>query len=278
MTKDLFIQPFVKWVGGKRQLFNEIETRVKRAGHYSTYYEPFLGGGAVLLGIQPKKAIVNDFNTELINAYLAIKDDVDSLIKELRHLHNTEEDFYKIRVLDRQNDYIEMSNISKAARLIYLNKTCYNGLYRVNQQGYFNSPYGHYKNPNIVNEVTLRHLSNYFNKNSITFKSGDFEKALKGIRKGALVYLDPPYAPLTTTANFTGYTAGGFGVDDQIRLAKACERMNSHDVKFILSNANVPLIEELYKDFNKEVVLAKRNVNSVATKRGDVEEVIITNF
>lgn len=278
MTKDLFIQPFVKWVGGKRQLFDEIKIRIKKAGHYSTYYEPFLGGGAVLLGIQPKKAIVNDFNVELINAYLVIKNDVDSLIEELSRYPNTEEDFYKIRSLDRQSGYTNISNISKAARLIYLNKTCYNGLYRVNQQGYFNSPYGHYKNPNIVNEITLRHLSNYFNKNNITFKSGDFEEALKGVRKGALVYLDPPYAPLTTTANFTGYTAGGFDVGDQIRLAKICEKMNNHGVKFILSNANVPLIEELYKDFNKEIVLAKRNVNSVATKRGNVEEVIITNF
>lgn len=278
MVKDIFIKPFVKWVGGKRQLLPEIQKKITAAGHYTKYYEPFLGGGAVLLNLQPKTAIVNDYNEELINAYIVIRDEVDPLIRTLKTYKNEKDFFYNIRSLDRKPEYAALSNIDKAARLIYLNKTCFNGLYRVNQQGFFNSPFGYYKNPNIVNEVVLRHLSNYLKLNDIKFLSGDFEQSLKGIRKGALVYFDPPYAPITSTSNFTGYTAGGFGEDDQRRLADVCKKLNEKGVKFILSNSNVPLIDSLYNDFNKSIVLAKRNVNSDANKRGDTEEVLITNF
>lgn len=274
------IKPFVKWVGGKRQLLPEIQERVPY--RYTTYYEPFVGGGAVFLNEQPKKAVLNDFNEELINTYKVIQNDVEDLIKELKiHAeHNSEDYFYKIRALDRKSEYTELSLVKKAARLIYLNKTCYNGLYRVNQAGFFNTPFGRYKNPNIVNKYALRTLNKYFNNNDITFKSGDFEEALKGIRKEAFVYLDPPYAPLSTTANYTGYTLAGFSTEDQIRLKNQCDKLNEKGVNFLLSNSNVPLIRDLYdeKDYKIEIVGAKRSVNSKGYKRGEVEEVLIRNY
>lgn len=276
--KDAFVKPFVKWVGGKHQLLPEIRQRIRDAGYYTAYYEPFLGGGAVLFDLMPKKAIVNDFNSDLINTYVVIKNNVDDLIDVLKKYKNTEKEFYHIRSLDREKEYANFSDIEKAARLIYLNKTCYNGLYRVNSQGFFNSPFGHYKNPNIVNEVVLRHVSKYLNENQIIFKSEDFEDTLKEIKKNSLVYFDPPYATDSDTANFTGYTVGGFSDKDQQRLAETCVQLDKKGVKFIVSNSNVALINDLYKNFNVSVVLAKRSVNSNAKKRGDVEEVLITNY
>lgn len=279
MVKE-FAKPFVKWVGGKRQLLPEISKRVPKKSSISTYYEPFLGGGAVFLSMQPKKAIVNDYNSELINAYKVIQNDVEGLINHLKIHKNEEEYFYHLREQDRESDYKNWSDIEKASRLIYLNKTCYNGLYRVNSQGYFNTPFGKYKNPNIVNEYVLRELHSYFNNSSITFLNEDFEESLKYIRKGAFVYFDPPYASVSSTSNFTGYTAGGFGEDEQKRLRGLCDTLNSKGVKFMISNANVDLIQELYadRDYNIDIIGAKRSVNSVAKKRGEVEEVLIYNY
>lgn len=272
------IQPFVKWVGGKRQLITKIDELAPRKGSYARYYEPFLGGGAVLFNTQPNRATVNDFNEELINVYLTIKNNVDELILDLQNHENNEGYFYEMREQDRKESYKEWSNIRKASRFIYLNKTCYNGLYRVNSQGFFNSPFGKYKNPNIVNEFVLKHVSNYLNKNDIKFISGDYEKSLKGIRKNSFVYFDPPYAPVSQTSNFTGYTLGGFNEDEQIRLKKVCDKLDEKGVKFLLSNSNVPLITELYKDYEINVVDAKRSINSDADKRGSVEEVLIRNY
>lgn len=278
--KNELVKPFLKWVGGKRQLLPEIQKYMPE--RYSTYFEPFIGGGAVFLNEQPNKAVLNDFNEELINAYVTIKENVDELIEELK-LHqeqNDEEHFYDVREWDRQEGYEERSDVERAARLIYLNKTCFNGLYRVNSSGFFNTPFGRYKNPNIVNEYTLKALSNYFNSKKITFKTGDFEDAVKGIRKGAFVYFDPPYSPLSPTSNYTGYTQGGFGEDDQIRLKKLCDKLNERGVKFLLSNSNVPFIRDLYDedDYIIEVVGAKRAINSKGNKRGEVEEVLIRNY
>lgn len=272
------VQPIVKWVGGKRQLLTKIDELSPRKGTYSRYYEPFLGGGAVLFNNQPKRATVNDFNEELINVYLTIKNNVDELILDLENHENNEDYFYNMREQDRKETYKEWDNIRKASRFIYLNKTCYNGLYRVNSQGYFNSPFGKYKNPNIVNEFVLKHVSNYLNKNDIRFVSGDYEQSLKGIRKSSFVYFDPPYAPLSETSNFTGYTLGGFNENEQIRLKEVCDKLNKKGVKFLLSNSNVPLITELYKDYEINIVDAKRSVNSDAEKRGSVEEVLIRNY
>lgn len=278
MTKNTLIQPFIKWAGGKRQLMKEIEKYIPN--RISTYYEPFLGGGAVLFNLQPKKAVVNDSNPELINAYEVIRDNVDELIIDLKKHENTKEYFYEIRKIDRTPEYAELSKVKKASRLIYLNKTCYNGLFRVNSLGEFNTPFGNYKNPNIVNEHVLKSVSNYLNQNDIKFLCGDFEHSLKNIRKGAFVYLDPPYAPLSDSSSFTGYTLDGFNDSDQIRLKELCDKLQERGVKFLLSNSTAPIILDLYKDESRyeiNYVDAKRNINSVGNGRGEIKEVLIAS-
>lgn len=278
MSKNELIKPVLKWVGGKRQLLPRIEKLIPKK--YTKYYEPFIGGAAVLLNEQPKKAIINDYNEELINTYKVIQNNVDELIEELK-MHeklNNSDYFYTVREWDRLPGYEQRSDVEIAGRFIYLNKTCYNGLYRVNMAGQFNTPYGKYKNPNIVNAHGLRFLSNYFNETDITFKTGDFEDAVKYIRKGSFVYFDPPYQPVSTTSNYTGYTSGGFDENDQIRLKKLCDKLNERGVKFLLSNSNVKFITDLYEDYTIEVVGATRAINSNAKKRGEVEEVLIRNY
>lgn len=274
--KNQLIQPFVKWVGGKRQLMSEINKYIPK--NYTKYYEPFLGGGAVLFNLQPKNAVVNDYNTELINVYTVIRDNVEELIEDLKKHENNQEYFYKIRALDRSDRYNELTNIQKASRLLYLNKTCFNGLYRVNSAGQFNSPYGRYKNPNIVNEFVLKAVSNYLNENKIKFINDDFEVALKNIRKGSFVYFDPPYDPLSDSSNFTGYTLAGFNRDDQKRLKKLCDKLNKQGVKFLLSNSRTEFIEELYSDYKIVIVGASRSINSDGGKRGEIDEVLIMNY
>lgn len=280
-NNSTLIKPFVKWVGGKRQLLDEICKYMPDDG-YSTYYEPFLGGGAVFLNEQPKKAIVNDGNEELINTYKVIQNNVEELIEKLK-IHkekNNENYFYEVREWDRDPEYAKLSDVEKASRLIYLNKTCFNGLYRVNSSGFFNSPYGRYKDPNIVNEHGLRALSTYFNSADIKFLTGDFEDAVRYIRSGDFIYFDPPYAPLSPTSNYTGYTSGGFDEDDQIRLRDLCNKLHLRGVKFLLSNSNVPFIQKLYDnpDYKIEIVGAKRAINADGKKRGEVEEVLIRNY
>lgn len=280
MANSKLVSPVVKWVGGKRQIINEIMTHIPQK--FSTYYEPFLGGGAVLFELQPKKAIVNDINHELINLYQAIKNNVEELIEELKnHKNKNEEDyFYRIRKIDRDKEqYKQLTPVQKASRVIYLNKTCFNGLFRVNKAGQFNTPYGNYKNPNIVNEFTLRAVSNYFNKAQITLKCTDFRETLKGIRKGAFVYLDPPYDPVSDTSSFTGYDKGGFNKDEQIRLKDTCDMLNKRGVKFLLSNSATDFIKDLYeKDYIIRTIQAKRVINSKSDKRGEIDEVLVMNF
>lgn len=277
MGKLKLVTPVLKWVGGKRQLLPEIKKYIPK--RYTTYYEPFLGGGAVLFELQPKKAIVNDLNTELINVYRIIKDSPYELINELKKFKNDEETFYAIRNIDRNKEKFEKLNpIQKAARIIYLNKTCFNGLYRVNSSGEFNSPFGRYKNPNIVNDKTILAVNKYFNTNEITFKNTDFEESLSDISKGSFVYLDPPYDPVSKTSNFTGYNQGGFGDEEQIRIKTMCDKLTKKGIKFLLSNSATSFIKELYKDYTIEIVNAKRCVNSRADKRGEIEEVLIRNY
>lgn len=277
MNNNALVAPVLKWVGGKRQLLKDIGKHLP--GNYSTYYEPFLGGGAVFFNLQPNKAVVNDINEELINIYTVIRDELEALIEDLKKHKNEASYYYEIRELDRDKEkYNQLSNIEKASRIIYLNKTCYNGLFRVNQQGEFNSPFGRYKNPNIVNETTLRAVSNYFHKAKITFKCGDFEEAVRGIRKGSFVYFDPPYDPVSDSANFTGYDKGGFTRDEQVRLKKVCDQLNSRNIKFLLSNSATDFILELYKDYSITIVKANRAINSKGDKRGEVNEVLVKNY
>lgn len=277
MSKNRLVAPVVKWVGGKRQILDKIVKFLPK--HITTYYEPFVGGGAVLFELQPRKAVVNDINSELINLYQVIKDNVDDLIEDLKQYRNEEEYFYTIRELDRdKNKYDNLTRIQRASRVTYLNKTCYNGLFRVNKAGEFNTPFGNYKNPNIVNEITLRAVSNYLNKYNITFLCCDFEQALKNARKGAFVYLDPPYDPVSNTASFTGYDKGGFDRDEQIRLKETCDMLNKKGVKFLLSNSATEFIYELYKNYKIEIIQAKRAINSKPDKRGEIDEVLVRNF
>ena len=278
--KNKLVTPIVKWVGGKRQLLPEIKKHVPKS--FNTYYEPFVGGGAVLFELQPKNAVVNDINSELINLYSVIQNNVDDLIKKLSNsekFKNTSDCYYKIRELDRDpKAYNELTGVDKAARILYLNKTCYNGLYRVNSLGEFNSPFGSYKNPTIVNEIGLKAVNKYFNDTNIKFLCTDFEKAIKNAKKGDFVYLDPPYAPVSKTSNFTGYNEGGFGEDEQKRLKEVCDNLNKKGVKFLLSNSDCEFIRALYKSYNIVTIQAKRAINSNGNNRGPVNEVLIKNY
>jgi len=277
MSKNTLVVPVVKWVGGKRQIISEISKYIPKK--FSTYYEPFLGGGAVLFALQPQKAVVNDQNEELMNMYAVIRDRVEDLILLLEQHRNEKEHFYKIRELDRdKKQYAKLTDVERAARIIYLNKTCYNGLFRVNRAGEFNTPFGNYKNPKIVNEVALRAVSDYLKSGKVKLLNEDFEVSLKGIRKGAFVYFDPPYDPVSDTSNFTGYDKGGFGRDEQIRLKRVCDKLNDRGIKFLLSNSATDFIQELYKDYIVSLVRARRAINSVAEKRGEVDEVLVMNY
>lgn len=270
------MQPVVKWAGGKRQLLQEINEYIPQ--RISTYYEPFLGGGALLYHLQPRRAIVSDTNKELINVYNVIRDNVEELIHDLAQHINSEEHYYYVREMDRTPQYERMSNIQKASRIIFLNKTCYNGLFRVNSQGQFNVPYGKYKKPNIVNEIVLRAVSGFLNSNDIRFLNVDYEESLYGIRRGAFVYFDPPYDPVSDTSSFTGYTLDGFGRDEQLRLKQICDRLNQRGIKFLLSNSATPFIKDIYSDYTVETVGANRSINSNADNRGEINEVLVRNY
>jgi DNA adenine methylase len=274
------VKPFLKWVGGKRQLLDEILPIIDE--ECSTYVEPFIGGGAVLLELQPKKAIINDYNYELINVYNVIKNNPNALLEclEKHKLKNSEDYFYHTRALDRTQQYQKLTEIERASRIIYLNKTCYNGLYRVNGLGQFNSPFGKYKNPDIVNKTTILAVSKYLNTSNIKILNGDYKMALKGLRKGAFVYFDPPYMPISDSSSFTGYTASGFGFEEQEELRDECVKLHEKGIRFLLSNSYCEEILKLYGDidgFVIKIVNAKRNINSVAMKRGAVKEVLIYN-
>jgi DNA adenine methylase len=277
LSKDKHAAPFVKWAGGKRQIKNEIIPLLPKA--ITSYCEPFLGGGAILFSIQPVKAIVNDLNAELISVYETIRDNLERLIDALRKHKNTEEYFYAIRELDRDKDsYRLITKVDKAARLLYLNKTCYNGLFRVNSAGEFNSPFGYYKNPNIVNEPVLRAVSSYLNTGSISFFCEDFAETLKRADAESFVYLDPPYDPLSGTANFTGYMKGGFDKSEQIRLKQCCDDLDARGIKFLLSNSATDFIRELYSGYEIAVIEAKRAISADAKKRSAVKELLIRNY
>ena len=268
--KNPLVAPVLKWIGGKRQLFESFEPLFPEKLYQYTYCEPFFGGGAIFFKLQPAKACINDINQELMLVYRIIRDDVENLIDSLLTYKNNAETFYSIRDLDRDKEkFSRLSEVERAARIIYLNKTCYNGLYRVNNAGEFNTPFGNYKNPNILNAPTLKAVSQYLNSAEITLTSCDYAEVLLNLEKKSFVYLDPPYDPISATSNFTGYIRGGFNREEQVRL---------RDCKFMLSNSDTEFIRDLYADYNIIQVKAKRAVNSIASKRGDVNELVIRNY
>lgn len=277
MKKNNLVTPVLKWVGGKRQLLDTLRPLLPKS--MSKYCEPFIGGGAMLFDLQPKKALVNDINSDLILVYTVIRDSVDELIQRLEQFENTSDMFYAVRDWDRDRErYEALSDVERAARIIYLNKTCYNGLYRVNNAGEFNSPFGNYKNPNIVNAPVLRAVNVYFNSAEISFSTVDYAELLQTVRRGTFVYLDPPYDPVSDTSSFTGYARGGFTRDDQIRLRECCDELNRRGVRFMLSNSATDFIREQYAAYNITTVRAKRAINSVGSRRGDVDEVVVRNY
>lgn len=278
MGKNKLVIPFLKWVGGKRQLLPQIKLFLPNNLSSYTYCEPFVGGGALLFDLQPKHAIINDLNQELINVYNVIKNNPEELIEDLKKHYNTSEYFYEIRSVDRFPLFQEFNNIQRASRIIYLNKTCYNGLYRVNNSGEFNSPFGKYKNPNIVNEPVIRAVSKYLNNVDIKIFSTDFETVLNNLPEHSFVYLDPPYHPLSESSNFTGYTQGGWNENNQIRLRNACNILNEKDIKFLLSNSSSDFIKDIYSKYNITIVKATRAINSDSSKRGPINELLIRNY
>lgn len=276
MAKNKLVAPFLKWVGGKRQIMPAIEQHLPKG--IKSYIEPFIGGGAVFFHLQPKNAIINDFNAELINVYHVIKNDIENLILDLGKHKNEPQYFYRIRALDRTKEFANLSSVERASRIIYLNKTCYNGLYRVNNSGEFNSPFGKYKNPNIVNDPTLRAVNLYLNSNNIRIENMDYETILKKADRNSFVYLDPPYHPVSESSNFTGYIQGGWDEADQIRLKEACDLLNQRKIKFLQSNSCTDFIKELYVDYHIHTIKANRAINSDGEKRGEVEELLIKNY
>ncbi len=276
------VRPFLKWAGGKRQLLPVIKALLPQQIKNYNYVEPFIGAGALLFELQPQNAIINDSNSQLITAYNAIKNDIDELI-ELLNVHqknNTKDYYYEIRSQDRDSTFFsKLSDVEKAARLIFMNKTCYNGLYRVNSKGLFNVPYGKYKNPKICEENTLRSIHRYFTLSCVEILNADFSCITKNISSNSFVYFDPPYhSPCNT--NFTGYQADGFSEKDQLRLRDDYIQLTDSGVKCLLSNADTPFIREIYANKNFEIITigAKRCINSDASLRGDVNEVIIKNW
>ncbi len=236
------ITPIVKWAGGKTQLLGEM-TLLLPTEEITTYCEPFLGGGAMLFCIQPGVAYINDINSGLMNVYNVIKYYPEALIAELSGYENTAEFYYNIREIDRDFErFSTLSAVKQAARFIYLNKTCFNGLYRENKQGQFNVSYGKYKNPNFVNAAGIRSMSQYFNAANIIFTSVDFSLVLNNLPSGSFVYLDPLYDPVSETSNFTSYTRYGFTKEDHIRLRECCDTLTARGIKFMLSNYDTDFI------------------------------------
>jgi DNA adenine methylase len=276
------IRPYLKWAGGKRQLLSVLKDYLPKGSSGYTYYEPFVGAGAVFLALQPEKAVINDCNSQLILAYGVIQKNVEELI-ELLKIHrdkNNKDYYYRIRNLDRDADeFRALTDVEKAARLIFLNKTCFNGLYRVNSRGFFNVPYGKYKNPAICEETALRRINEYLNNNEIIMLNADFEYAVSDAGKNSFIYFDPPYHS-PGNASFTGYQAGGFGEQEQERLRDVMAEMTRRGARCLLSNADTDYIRSLYDHdyFDIIPVQARRFINSNAAGRGDVSEALIKNW
>jgi DNA adenine methylase len=276
---NVLAQPFLKWAGGKRQLLPIIQEF--QPTKYNQYYEPFVGAGAVLFFMQPPKSVINDTNSELINCYQVIKQYPEELLTQIQHHkeQNSQEYYYKLRALDRQNDFKNLSIVERAARIIYLNKTCFNGLFRVNSRGQFNVPYGKHSNPVIADPAVIRAVSEYLNRANVRIKCGDFEKSVATARKGAFIYFDPPYHPLSDTSSFTGYSINGFGEEEQIRLKQVCDKLSDRGCQVLASNSASPFIKELYDDSRYKIidVLATRAINAVGSKRRKINELLIYN-
>ncbi len=271
------VPTLVKWAGGKKQLLEQFDKFFPRK--IERYFEPFVGGGAIafyLLKTHPeiKKIFLSDINEELIITYNTVKKNVEELIKLLKKYkskHN-KEFYYKIR----SQEIGKLTELEIAARFIYLNKTCFNGLYRVNSKGQFNVPIGSYKNPKICDEKSLREISKFMKKDDS--KIAQFYDSVKKAKRGDFIYFDPPYYPLENKKSFTTYTKDNFLEEEQKKLAKVFRELDKKGCNVMLSNSDTDFIKNLYKGYNINFVQAKRMINCDATKRGEIREVVVTNY
>lgn len=275
------MKPFLKWAGGKRQLL-DVLLRYTNNIENGRYYEPFLGGGSLFFTLHKDGSIINDFNPEIINAYTVIKEFPEELINQLR-LHeqnNNAEYFYGIRGLDREEGFIDYTPVEKAARTIYLNRTCYNGLYRVNSQGFFNVPFGRYVHPLICDEDNIREISTFLNEHNIIIRNQDFEESVFDAQGGDYIYFDPPY-DYEDGKGFVGYNKEGFNHDDLLRLKRVCDDLIARDCKVLISNNDTEFVRNTFNDDNFEIVYetiplsTKRNINSNGRNRNNGREVLI---
>ena len=277
-TKKVILQPFTKWTGGKRQLLPIIKELMPET--YNDYYEPFIGGGALFFDLAPERAVINDYNAELINCYQQIRNNPQELIDLLKyHQENNSKDYYlQLRSADRDDRINNMSDVQRAARILYMLRVDFNGLYRVNSKNQFNVPYGRYKNPKIVDVDLIHQISGYLNENDIEILQTDFADAVAGAQTGDFVYFDPPYIPLNETSSFTSYTHEGFSYEEQVRLRDTFKELTDRGVYVMLSNSSSPLVEELYQDFNVHFVEAQRTNGAKSSSRGKISEIIVTNY
>lgn len=268
------VRPVLKWAGGKGRLLPELFNRSPE--NFAAYHEPFIGGGAFFFALAGRgdigQAYLSDANPSLIDVYLALRDRVDEVIAVLRSHVYEREHYYRVRALRPE----ELSLPERAARVIFLNKTCYNGLYRENRSGQFNVPFGRYKNPTICDEPNLRAASRALH--GVDIARRHFSTVLDHAQPGDFVYFDPPYHPVSPTANFTAYDRSGFGPEDQRQLRDVFAALGERGVRAMLSNSDTPFIREQYAEFRVEQVMAARAVNSKANGRGKVAEVIVRNY
>jgi DNA adenine methylase len=282
------LKPPLKWAGGKRQIINELAERMPKK--FNKYFEPFIGAGALFFEIKPENSTVNDINFEISNLYkvLSVKSKTLKLIEllkdyekkhnELKNLESKSEFFYKVRALDREESFKNSQDYEVLARTIYLNKTCFNGIFRLNSEGYFNVPFGKKEIVNLFDKNNIDSINYFLESNKVTILNGDFEIALRDVSKGDFVYLDPPYDTIDNKNSFTTYSKEGFGKEDQRRLAKLFIELDKRGAYLMLSNHNTELIRELYSKFNIKVINVRRMINSKGDGRGKVEEVLITNY
>ncbi len=270
-TSTVLPRPFLKWVGGKGQLISQYAPFLPAT--FSTYYEPFLGGGAIFFHLLPRQAVLTDINPELVNVYCTVRDKVEAIIQhlEIHQLCHSQAYYYDLRANPGK------TSIEKAARLIYLNKTCYNGLYRENSKGQFNVPMGRYKAPKICHPELLRSVSRVLKQTQIEVKPFDAVLNMAQTNQD-FVYFDPPYHPISLTSRFTEYNRYAFNEADQIRLRDTFAQLAARGVKVMLSNSDCPFIRELYQGFKIHTILAARSINSNAEKRGKITEVLVTSY
>jgi DNA adenine methylase len=268
--------PFVKWAGGKGRLLSQLRPLLPSGVEHMRHVEPFVGGGALFFSRRPARALLTDINPALVATYWAIRDDVDGVIEALRGLadRHCRESYYQIR--ERYNEGRHVSVSKRAAMFIYLNKTCFNGLHRVNRKGEFNVPVGSYKNPRILNEDALRAASQALE--GAQLRCEPFDALVENAKPGDFIYFDPPYEPVSETASFTSYACDGFSREDQTRLRDVYQALHRRGCKLMLSNSDVPFIRKLYRNFCIDSVAAPRAINCNAKKRGKVSEVLVRNY